>query len=163
MSLKSKKVKNMHGGEYMPLYTDTSKDWANAGTVPNLAVNLDAGINEYVFGRTTPDNRFIVSTGLTLKPYGVEMVGGAKKKSNELKKKIEKIKKIENESKELNKLKKKLIEKQKKIEKENKELKNLEKKILEKEKEYLKKMEKMEKESSKDLKNILDKKLDKKM
>lgn len=70
----------MKGGQYMQLYSDTSKDWHNKGSIPNLAVNLDVGINEYTFGRTTPNNNFIVSTGLVKKPYGVEMIGGSKKK-----------------------------------------------------------------------------------
>jgi hypothetical protein len=73
-------MKKMKGGQYMELYSDTSKDWHNKGSIPNLAVNLDVGINEYTFGRTTPNNNFIVSTGLVKKPYGVEMVGGSKKK-----------------------------------------------------------------------------------
>ena len=33
------------GGEYMPLYTDTSKDWANPDQPHPYAVNLDVGIN----------------------------------------------------------------------------------------------------------------------
>ena len=70
----------MKGGQYMELYSDTSKDWHNKGSVPNLAVNLDVGINEYMFGRTTPNNNFIVATGLVKKPYGVEMIGGSMKK-----------------------------------------------------------------------------------
>ena len=70
----------MKGGQYMELYSDTSKDWHNKGSIPNLAVNLDVGINEYMFGRTTPNNNFIVVTGLVKKPYGVEMIGGSKKK-----------------------------------------------------------------------------------
>jgi len=73
-------MKKMKGGQYMQLYSDTSKDWHNKGSIPNLAVNLDVGINEYTFGRTTPNNNFIVSTGLVKKPYGVEMIGGSKKK-----------------------------------------------------------------------------------
>jgi hypothetical protein len=73
-------MKKMKGGQYMQLYSDTSKDWYNKGSVPNLAVNLDVGINEYTFGRTTPNNNFIVATGLVKKPYGVEMIGGSKKK-----------------------------------------------------------------------------------
>lgn len=79
MVSKKNNLKIMKGGEYMPLFSDTSKDWHNAGTVPNLAVNLDVGINEYTFGRTTPDNNFIVATGLVKKPFGVEMIGGSKK------------------------------------------------------------------------------------
>ena len=76
----------MKGGQYMELYSDTSKDWHNKGSVPNLAVNLDVGINEYMFGRTTPNNNFIVATGLVKKPYGVEMIGGSMKKTVDEKK-----------------------------------------------------------------------------
>jgi len=81
MTLKKPNIKKMKGGEYMELYSDTSKDWHDKGSIPNLAVNLDVGINEYMFGRTTPNNNFIVATGLVKKPYGVEMIGGSKKKS----------------------------------------------------------------------------------
>jgi outer membrane biosynthesis protein TonB len=84
-------MKKMKGGQYMELYSDTSKDWHNKGSVPNLAVNLDVGINEYMFGRTTPNNNFIVSTGLVKKPYGVEMIGGSKKKVVDEKKPKKKI------------------------------------------------------------------------
>ena len=77
----------MYGGESIPLYTDTSLDWHNQNAVPNYAVDLNVGVNEYTFGRTTPDNKFIVSTGLVSKPYGIEMTGG--KKSKVVKKKKE--------------------------------------------------------------------------
>ena len=104
MVSKKNNLKNMKGGEYMQLFTDTSKDWYNQGSVPNLAVNLDVGINEYMFGRTTPNNNFIVATGLVKKPYGVEMIGGAKTKKkteSETKKKTksESKKKTESETK----------------------------------------------------------------
>ena len=70
----------------IPLYTTTSPDWHEPKQHAPLAVDLDVGINEYTFGRTTPDNRFVVSTGLVNNPLGVEMVGGKKdkvKKSSE--------------------------------------------------------------------------------
>ena len=113
MSLKKKStVKKMKGGEFMPLYSDTSKDWHNSGVIPNLAVNLDVGMNEYTFGRTTPDNKFIVATGLIKKPYGVEMIGGGNTKNskkhedvNDLKKEIKELKK------EIKELKKKMDKK----------------------------------------------------
>jgi hypothetical protein len=71
----------MNVSQNIPLYTDTSTSWHNAGVPSDLTVNLDTGVNEYQFGRTTPNNKFVVSTGLVNKPYGVEMVGGSKKKS----------------------------------------------------------------------------------
>ena len=71
----------MNASQNIPLYTDTSTDWHKEGVPSNYSVNLDVGINEYQFGRTTPNNKFVVSTGLVDKPYGIEMVGGNKKKS----------------------------------------------------------------------------------
>ncbi len=69
----------------IPLYTQTSYDWhcdKNQQNKP-YAVDLNVGTNEYIFGRTTPDNNFIVSTGLINdpKPLGIQMIGGLKKKS----------------------------------------------------------------------------------
>ena len=61
--------------EKIPLYTLTSYDWYNKVQQNNkpYAVNTDVGINEYTFGRTTPDNKFIVATGLVMnkKPFGI--------------------------------------------------------------------------------------------
>ena len=74
-------LKKMSGGQFMPLYSLTSPDWHNSGQPVPYAVNLDVGINEYTFGRTTPDNKFVVSTGLVNDQYGIRMVGGNKKKS----------------------------------------------------------------------------------
>jgi len=69
--------------EKIPLYTLTSYDWYNKFQQNNkpYAVNTDVGINEYTFGRTTPDNKFIVASGLVMnkQPYGIEMVGGNNK------------------------------------------------------------------------------------
>ena len=66
----------------MQLYTTTSPGWnfSPNDKTQNNAVNLDVGINEYTFGRTTPDNKFVVSTGLITNSGGVEMVGGSVKK-----------------------------------------------------------------------------------
>jgi hypothetical protein len=84
-------LKKIHGGQRIPLYSQTSYDWHNAFQEPSYAVNLDAGINEYVFGRTTPNNKFIVSTGLVNDQIGVQMVGGKKNKvSKEIKSKVDK-------------------------------------------------------------------------
>ena len=69
----------------IPLYTQTSYDWhCNKNQNPKpYAVDLNVGTNEYIFGRVTPDNNFIVSTGLinNPKPFGIQMVGGKKSKS----------------------------------------------------------------------------------
>ena len=68
----------------IPLYTQTTHDWHCNKNQPNkpYAVDLNVGTNEYIFGRVTPDNKFIVTTGLVKdpKPYGIKMVGGKKKK-----------------------------------------------------------------------------------
>ena len=73
------KIKKMKGGENIPLYTLTSSDWHNQGMPPSYAVNLDVGINEYIFGRTTPDNKFVVATGLNSSDFNnIEMIGGKK-------------------------------------------------------------------------------------
>ena len=75
----------------IPLYTQTSYDWhCNKNQNPKpYAVDLNVGTNEYIFGRVTPDNKFIVSTGLINdpKPYGIQMVGGKKSKSKSKSKK----------------------------------------------------------------------------
>ena len=69
----------------IPLYVQSSHDWhCNKNQNPKpFAVDLNAGTNEYIFGRVTPNNKFIVSTGLVKTPskYGIEMVGGKKSKS----------------------------------------------------------------------------------
>ena len=69
----------------IPLYTQTTHDWHCNKNQPNkpYAVDLNVGTNEYIFGRVTPNNQFIVSTGLVNnpKPYGIQMVGGKKNKS----------------------------------------------------------------------------------
>lgn len=73
---------NKRGGS-SPIHTfvDYSQDWhnANAKNIP-YAVDSSAGINEYIFGRTTPDNQFIVATGLVQNKDGIEMTGGKKRK-----------------------------------------------------------------------------------
>jgi hypothetical protein len=65
------------------LYDDYSKDWYYPGTPESqipYAIDSSAGINEYQFGRTTPDNKFIVASGLVKNNVGIEMTGGKKKK-----------------------------------------------------------------------------------
>ena len=68
----------------IPLYTQTTHDWhcSKKQHPKPYAVDLNVGTNEYIFGRVTPDNKFIVSTGLVKdpKPYGIKMVGGKKNK-----------------------------------------------------------------------------------
>ena len=65
------------------LYDDYSKDWHYPGTPESqipYAIDSSAGINEYQFGRPTPDNNFIVATGLVKNNVGIEMTGGKKKR-----------------------------------------------------------------------------------
>ena len=92
----------------IPTYSLTSPDWhtANQNPIP-LATSASAGYNEYIFGRTTPDNKFIVATGLVPGPYGLEMVGGSKAKK--MKTPLDKFKP------EILKLKKLLLDKLQKI------------------------------------------------
>ncbi len=72
------------GSNSIPLYIDNSPDWVKAGN-PNQKIpyNVDAtlGVNEYVFGRTTPNNDFIVATGFEKNAHGIEMIGGLKRKT----------------------------------------------------------------------------------
>jgi len=68
--------KFLNDGDNIPLYSQTTNDWHYANKPADYAVNLDVGYNEYIFGRTTPDNKFVVSTGLVSDSHGVRMVGG---------------------------------------------------------------------------------------
>ena len=75
---KDSKKKNLKGGSVsnqdIPLPTLTSLDWHNKGQQPiPYTADTSVGINEYQFGRTTPDNHFIVSSGLVLGKDGLEM------------------------------------------------------------------------------------------
>jgi hypothetical protein len=77
------KNKSQNGGDPIRLYDDYSQDWHYPGTPQSnipYAIDSSAGINEYQFGRTTPDNKFIVATGLVKNNVGIEMTGGGKKK-----------------------------------------------------------------------------------
>ena len=61
MKLKKQSFSNkMKGGEFIPTYTETSPGWHNANSNVPFAVDLNAGVNEYVFSRTTPNNKFVV-------------------------------------------------------------------------------------------------------
>lgn len=67
----------------IPLNTIYTPDWTNQGQSrgpPPGAAEMSVGWNEYQFGRTTPDNKFIVATGLVEKPGSLEMIGAGKKK-----------------------------------------------------------------------------------
>ena len=74
----------------IPLNTLASPDWVNQGQKPGpppYAADLSVGINEYQFGRTTPNNQFVVATGLVPKgPNNIEMIGAGKKKRRTRKK-----------------------------------------------------------------------------
>jgi len=65
----------------IPLFSDTSPGWYFKGSKQSLAVDSSAGINEYVFGRTTPDNKFIVASGLVDQNGVVKMTGAGKSKT----------------------------------------------------------------------------------
>jgi hypothetical protein len=65
----------------IPLFSDTSPGWYFKGSQQSLAVDSSAGINEYVFGRTTPDNKFIVASGLVDQNGVVKMTGAGKFKT----------------------------------------------------------------------------------
>jgi hypothetical protein len=82
--------KNMKGGvspyedsiNPIPVYSQTSPGWNSikgeeAGYQP-FAVDMDVGYNEYIFGRTTPNNDFVVTTGLVKDPMGFQMTGAGK-------------------------------------------------------------------------------------
>ena len=69
--------------------TQTSTGWHNQNDVGKMySVGINAGYNDYVFSRTTPDNKFITTTGLELHKglNSFELVGG--KKKEDLKKNI---------------------------------------------------------------------------
>ncbi len=83
-SSKSKKI--MKGGQDIPLFTTTSNDWHDANQKAPLAADLSVGVNEYQFSRTTPDNKFVTSSGVVDTPKGIEMVGGKKYKKSSTKK-----------------------------------------------------------------------------
>jgi hypothetical protein len=103
----------MNLNNHIPLYSDTSPGWHNEGQKSPYAVDLSVGVNEYTFGRTTPNNKFVVSTGLVNKPFGIEMTGAGKtKKKKDTKtkqKKDTKNKKKDTKTKQKNDIKKALI------------------------------------------------------
>jgi len=79
------------------LYNDYSQDWHYPNTaIQNIpyAIDSSAGINEYQFGRTTPDNKFIVASGLVKNKVGIEMTGGSNKKKKTKSSVIKAVKKV---------------------------------------------------------------------
>jgi len=67
----------------IPLETIATPDWVNNGQKPGpppYAAESSVGWNEYQFGRTTPDNKFVVATGLVPGKNSLEMIGAGKKK-----------------------------------------------------------------------------------
>ena len=79
--------------------TQTSPGWhMQNDPTKTYAIDINAGYNDYMFSRTTPDNKFITTTGLELnkKTDSFELVGGSKKK----------VKSDKNKSKETSKPKK---------------------------------------------------------
>ena len=127
------------------LYDDYSKDWHYPGTPESqipYAIDSSAGINEYQFGRTTPDNNFIVASGLVKNNVGIEMTGGKKKKKSSIGSMFKKVKSSS----------KKLVKKVTPYaEKAVKTVKSSSKKLVKKAKPYAEKAVKTVKSSSKKL------------
>jgi len=92
--------KQKGGDQPINTYVDYSQDWhyQNQKPIPH-AVDSTVGINEYQFARTTPDNHFIVATGLVKNKTGIEMTGGRKKKKSVVKKSKKSTKKVSKKSK----------------------------------------------------------------
>ena len=67
--------------EYIKTMVDATPGWYEPGTPNNqkpITVDLNALINDHVFGRTTPDNKFVVASDIVKTPSGIQMIGGAK-------------------------------------------------------------------------------------
>ena len=77
------KITNLKGGSSSPIPTqiDSSPGWHYRGQKIDYAVDTTAGINDYVFGRTTPDNNFIVASGLAKHDGQIELTGAGKVKA----------------------------------------------------------------------------------
>ena len=85
--------------------TQTSFGWHNQNDVNKMySVDINAGYNDYMFSRTTPDNKFITTTGLELHKgiNSFELVGGKKKVSSKKKEPKKKPKKEDLKKKLLN-------------------------------------------------------------
>ncbi len=80
-----KKTYNLMGGNAsqgrIATYAYYTPDWYDVGEKRPFAVDATVGINEYQFGRTTPDNKFVVASGLVGNDTGLLMTGGKKKVS----------------------------------------------------------------------------------
>jgi hypothetical protein len=88
------KITNLKGGSScIPTQIDSSPGWHYRGQKIDYAVDATAGINDYVFGRTTPDNNFIVASGLAKLDGQIEMTGAGKAKAKKPKAKKPKAKK----------------------------------------------------------------------
>ena len=61
-------------------YAYYTPDWYDIGEKRPFAVDSTVGINEYQFGRTTPDNKFVVASVLVGNDTGLLMTGGKLKK-----------------------------------------------------------------------------------
>jgi len=166
MSLKKineKKVKsnknkknNLKGGDSIPLAVDFSKDWEykNSEQTP-YSVDLNVGVNEYVFGRTTPDNRFIVSSGIVKNDSGMQLTGGAVSKD---KKKKSKIMKKSKTMKKPKTMKKKII----KVDDNKNKLIKIKKELYDEKKKYINDKKKIINDMKKKLKDIKNKFIQKK-
>ena len=91
MSKKSKtsknKITNLKGGSScIPTQIDFSPGWHYRGQKIDYAVDTTAGINDYIFGRTTPANHFIVASGLAKHDGQIELTGAGKAKKPKAKK-----------------------------------------------------------------------------
>jgi len=159
------KNKIQKGGQYIPTPVLTSFGWHNKGADPlPLATDISAGYNEYIFGRTTPTNDFVVSTGLAGGPPGLQMtmptgfggtcgtkmIGGGKESLKKKKMMMEKLRLYE-EDKNMHSKEKRLFER-KKTEYERKKMKLCEKKIH---REIVKMREKREKKMIMEMKKKL--------
>jgi hypothetical protein len=75
------KITNLKGGSSpIPTQIDSSPGWHYRGQKIDYAVDATAGINDYVFGRTTPNNSFIVASGLAKHDGQIELTGAGKAK-----------------------------------------------------------------------------------
>ena len=106
--------KQKGGDQPINTYVDYSQDWhyQNQKNISH-AVDSSVGINEYQFARTTPDNKFIVATGLVKNKTGIEMTGGRKTKKSVVKKSKKSTKKVSKKSKPSSS--KKVVKKVKKV------------------------------------------------
>jgi hypothetical protein len=76
------KITNLKGGSsFIPTQIDSSLGWHYRGQKVDYAVDATAGINDYVFGRPTPNNCFIVASGLAKHDGQIELTGAGKAKA----------------------------------------------------------------------------------